>query len=441
MKFNWQQPKWPKAHVNRDMLKDELLAFAKAFASLKSCLESAQDQELTAETLTNEAVVTSAIEGVKVDETVVMSSICRALGVVTPPMGFAKDARAEGVSKMMLAVREGWKSPLSAALIKAWHRDLMLGDVGRVAVGDFRKTRVCVVCRHADGTQEILFEAPPSAQVPEEIRRFVKLWKMPAKTPAEIAIKSAMIHPHFESIHPFEDGNGRVGRALVAKVLAEGLGAPIILPISTIIARHHKAYYEEINAASHSLDWTNWCAFFIPVLTELLTSFVDAAKFIVAKRAYLERYGQSFSNRSKKVILRMFDGGEKSVTAGLSTAKWMRMAKVSKPTAVEDLSKLEESGAIVRTGLLTRLEYHLAGFTNGTLNGTLNDPINDRLSNRILKLVTSHPGVKLPYIHSVVSVSRRTVARAVAALVKVGKIEHRGSKKTGGYFITEGNLK
>ena len=467
--FNWQQPLWPKAKVNRAALGEELKAFAKAFRTLKKALKKPQDMEVVARALTDEAVKTSAIEGVNVDESVVMSSICKALGVAYAPKGFTKDKRAEGVAQMMLAVREKWNAPLSAKLLTGFHGALMKGEENRVTVGAFRshKKPMRVIRRLNDGTIEIRYVAPPSADVPKEIATFVKMWKTPAEKPSEIALKCAMLHPHFESIHPFEDGNGRVGRALVAKTIAEGLGAPLILPISTIIARHRAAYYDEINEASRSLDWTNWCAFFIPVLTEMLISFVAAMRFIKAKREYLAKYENGFSERARKVILRMFEDGEEGARAGLSAAKWMRMAKVSKPTAVDDLSKLEESGAIIRTGLLTRLEYHLSVFTNeginegingsdeltnGALNGTIkrvddftdepvnepqNDTINNRLNSCILKLVKSHPGVKLPYLHSVVSVSRATVERAVAALIKAGKIEYRGSKKTGGYWRIE----
>ena len=430
MNYNWQQQGWPNATVDLSAIKDELKAFKLAFTALKKCLEPAQDPELTAETLTSEAVTTSAIEGVRVDESAVMSSICRALGVSTPPMGFAKDARAEGVAAMMLAVRREWGDPISASLIRGWHKSLMSGDAGRVAVGAFRRSPVYVVRNHADGTQEVRFEAPPGGRVSGEIRKFVGLWKSVEKKPETVALKAAMLHPHFESIHPFEDGNGRVGRALVAKALAEGLGAPLVLPISTIIARHRAAYYDELNEASRTLDWTNWCAFFIPVLTEMLTSFVAAAKFIAAKRAYLEKYEKRFSARAKKVVLRMFEDGEKVVAAGLSAAKWMRMTKVSKPTATRDLADLAEIGAIIPAGAGPVARYAINGaFASEPIEG-----LNEGINGSILKLVKAHPGVKVPYLHSVVSASLATVERVVAALIAEGKIEHRGSKKTGGYY-------
>ena len=302
-----------------------------------------------------------------------------------------------------------------------------------MTVGAFRSHNepMRVIRKLADGTVEIRYEAPPSERVTKEIAAFVRMRKSPVTTSTDVALKAAMLHPHFESIHPFEDGNGRVGRALVAKTIAEGLGLPLILPISTIIARHRAAYYDEINDASRSLDWTNWAAFFIPVLTEMLTDFVAAMRFVKAKRDYLAKYEHGFSERARKVVLRMFEDGETGVNAGLSAAKWMRMAKVSKPTATRDLGELMAQGAIVSEGLGgPGTRYRLNILLCEPIEG-LNEGINDSL----VKLMDRHPGVRLPYLKSVVGASTSTIERAIAALVKAGKIEHRGSKKTGGYYL------
>jgi len=435
--YNWQQKGWPQATCRRAALRDELKDFETAFKALRKALKKPQDPEVVARAMADEAVKTSAIEGVVVDESVVMSSICRALGVAYAPKGFGKDARAEGVAQMMLAVRERWNRPVTAKLLTDFHRALMSGEGNRIAVGVFRSHRepMRVVRRLADGTVEIRYEAPPSENVPREVAAFVKMWKASALKPSEIALKAAMLHPHFESIHPFEDGNGRVGRALVAKTIAEGLGLPLVLPVSAVIARHRVAYYDEINEASRSLDWTNWAAFFIPLLTELLTGFVAAMRFAAAKRSYLEKYEGGFSERAKKVILRMFEDGEAGVRAGLSAAKWMRMTKVSKPTATRDLEELAKAGAILSEGVggpVTR--YRLACSLCEPID-PLNDPLKVPLDERLLRVVRRHPGVQLSFLASVESsLSQVTVKRAVAALVAAGRIEHRGSKKTGGYF-------
>ena len=440
--YCWQMAGWPRASVNRAALGDELRAFAAVFAAVKKSLRQPQDMEVVARALADEAVKTSDLEGVTVDESVVMSSICKALGVTCAPKGFVRDLRAEGVAQMMLAVREKWNQPITSDLLKGFHKALMAGEKGDVAVGAFRlrAESMRVVRRRADGTVEIRFEAPPSERVTKEICAFERLWGMPAVKPAEVALKAAMMHLHFESIHPFEDGNGRVGRALVAKTIAEGLGFPLVLPVSTAIARHRVAYYDEICAASRSLDWTNWAAFFIPVLTEMLASFLSAAGFVVAKRKFLTKFESRMTERSRKVILRMFEGGEAGARGILSAAKWLRMTKVSKPTALADLAELEKMGAVVRVTGGQRLEYRISCFGSETIQGAalngepLNEPINESISERLIKVVRTHPGSRLAYLKSVVGMSEATVKRAIAALVTEGRVEHRGSKKTGGYF-------
>ena len=432
--FNWQRAEWPAFSFARSALKDELAAFARAFREAERALREPEDPLFAARALAAEAVTTSAIEGVEVDEAVVMSSICRALGVPGAAPSAARDARSEGAARMVLAVREDRAAPLSAALLRRWHGALMEGDDRGVRAGAFRSVPVRVVSVDRFGQSETRFEAPPPERVPREIRRFVAVWNAaPAATPADIALKAAFLHPHFESIHPFEDGNGRIGRALVAKVLAEGLGRPVALPVSTFVARHRRAYYDELHAASLSLDWTSWAGFFVPVLTELLESFVSASRFVAAKRDYLARHEAAFSERARKVVLRMFEDGEAGAKAGLSAAKWMRMAKVSKPTATRDLAELAQAGAIVPTGDGPQTRYRLNHPAFVPADEPI-DGINDGINDAVERLVLNHPGRSVPFFLASVKASRATVERAVRALVRAGRIEHRGSRKTGGYF-------
>lgn len=433
--FAWQQPAWPEFKFSRAALAGELALFARALAEAKRALRKPQPLEDVAGAMTEEAVRTSAIEGVEVDESVVMSSICRALGVAYTPAGFPKDARAEGVAQMMLSVRRDWDKPLSAGLLKDWHGSLLANDPRGVKAGVFRDgpEPMRVVRMNAYGEMEIRYEAPPSERVPEEIERFVARWREIPSKPADIALKAAFMHPHFESIHPFEDGNGRVGRALVAKTLAEGIGLPLVLPVSTVIARHRRAYYEEINAASQSLDWTSWAAFFIPVLTETLTDFLAAMRFVAAKRDFLAKNEPMMSERARKVILRMFKDGEEGVRTGLSAAKWERMAKVSKATATRDLAELERAGIIVAEGAGPATRYRLNCPLCEPID-PINDPISGNVGEDVLRLITDNPGINRERLASRVGRSVETVKRAIAELVAAGRIEHRGSRKTGGYF-------
>ena len=354
---------------------------------------------------------------------------------------------------MVLLVKEDWEKPISAGLIRSWHAALLANDPRGMTVGDFRSHSepMRVVRRNAYGEIEIRFEAPPSASVPEEIAQFVERWNNPVQMPEDIALKCAMLHPHFESIHPFEDGNGRVGRALVAKTLAEGLGKSLVLPVSAVIDRHRKEYYDLINLASMSLDWTEWAKFFIPVLTETMTDYLSAADFVRAKGEFLSKFESRLSERAKKVIMRMFRDGVAGVAAGLSAAKWVRMAKVSKPTATRDLKELVDMGAIIAEGAGAATRYALnfgdvrsggpgAGNRHEPIGepiGTINGTINDSMLEPIFEIIKSRPGISRAELINLAGRSRTTVARLVAVLVNAGRIEHRGSRKSGGYFAKE----
>ena len=437
--FNWQLERWPSFTFARSALKDELSAFARAFREARKALREPQDPLLVARTLAAEAIATSEMEGVEVVESVVMSSICRALGVRGEPLSSARDAASEGAARLVLAVRGDRDAPVTAGLLLKWHAAMMEGNARGVRAGEFRKDPVRVVGVSRFGEVETRFEALPPERVPEEIARFTRRWRHRPATTDGIALKAAFMHPHFESIHPFEDGNGRVGRALVAKVLAEGLGFPVALPVSTFVSRHRRAYYDEINAASHSLDWTSWGAFFVPVLSELLENFAAAVRFVAAKRDYLSRYEPAFSERARKVVLRMFEDGERGAKAGLSAAKWIRMAKVSKPTATRDLAELAGTGAIVRDGSGPETRYRLNHPAFEPDREPIDDGINDGIKLAVLRLVRLHPGRGVPFFQASVKASRATVERAVRALVAAGLAEHRGSRKTGGYFPREGH--
>ena len=441
MSFNWQLKGWPKATVNRAALVDELKAFETAFLNVKNAIRKRVDAKAIAVAMADEAIKTSAIEGVRVDETVVMSSICRALGMPTIPIGFTRDVRAEGVAQMVIAVKRDWDKPICSALMTDWHAVLLANDNRGLRVGAFREHPVQVVRRDAYGEIEVMFEAPPSERVSREIAAYCRKWRGKTTSAVDVALKAAMLHPHFESIHPFDDGNGRIGRALVAKVIAEGLGVDVVLPVSTVIMRHRKDYCEEIHRASQSLDWTNWAKFFIPILTETLTDFITVAQFVAAKGEYLSRYESRISERAKKVIVRLFRDGPSGVGAGLSAAKWMRMTKVSKPTATRDLEELAKIGAIIREGEGAATHYHLnidchepTGEPIEGLNEALNEPMDEPISEAINEAIKTSPGINRPQLVRIVGKSKATVERTIAALIAAGKIEHRGSKKTGGYY-------
>ncbi len=361
MNYNWQKKDWPHFVLEESEFSQELVAFQQAHATVLPAYQSVVGSSLESEGLVLEALRTSSVEGEKVDESVILSSVCRVMGVKAPPIGFTHDQRSEGAAALVMDVRRDWHKPLNRDLLLFWHRDLMQGAVH---AGQFRvhADPMQVVRQNAFGEYEVRFEAPPSAQIETEVAQFlteVASWSFGTTPLSREAIKAALIHLYFESIHPFEDGNGRLGRALVAKILAESLGAGVVVPISPVIEAHRAAYYDELHAASFTLDATRWVKFLIPLFTQAMVQFVENVHFILRKRDYLTRWEEQLTERQMKVLKRLFKDGADGVARGLSAAKYQRMTGVSKPTATRDLAEMMHCGALVLTGAGRAAHYQL----------------------------------------------------------------------------------
>ncbi len=361
MTYNWQLEEWPNFRCETIGLADELAAFKAAHAAVVPAYRQIAGSSVESDSLMLEAVRTSSVEGERVDESVILSSVCRVMGVQPTPSALRHDARSEGVASLVMSVRRDWKQPLTRELLLFWHRDLMLGLPGG---GSFRAHTdpMLVVRRTAYGENDIRFEAPPSARVESEIKEFCKLsdgFLPDANVVARTAFKASLFHLYFESIHPFEDGNGRIGRALIAKWLAESFDAPIVVPVSVAIEKHRAAYYDELHAASLTLDWTRWTKFFVPILTEAMTTFTENIYFALRTRDYFATWETRLASRPLKVLRRLFKDGAAGVARGLSAAKYQRMTGVSKATATRDLTALATAGAIRLTGTGRAAHYEI----------------------------------------------------------------------------------
>ncbi len=351
MKYNWQYNEWPNFTYDLSALKEELAAFKAVHSAVVPAYSLIADSELESDCLVREAMHTGVIEGIVVDESVVMSSVCRMMGLKYKP-GITHDERAEGIASLIMDVKRDWQKPLSRELLLFWHRDLL---PSAPFAGHFRthKEPMRVVKQDAYGEFEVRFEAPPSSRVESEITQFISAaesFSLECDVCAMAALKAAFFHLYFESVHPFEDGNGRIGRALISKFLAESFGDGIVIPVSPVIEKEKKQYYEVLNKASYTLDWTAWAKYFIPLLTRSLDDFVAGIDFILMKQAYLEKWENLLSERELKVIKRVFKYGAEGVGRGLSAAKYQRISGVSKATATRDLSAMSSMGAIKPKG-------------------------------------------------------------------------------------------
>jgi len=355
MIYNWQQPDWSTFSYDISAILDELTAFEGRLGRVSGVLEALPEGtqvETFIDMMVSEGIKTSEIEGEYLSRADVMSSIRRNLGLTDAPP--ARDARAAGVAELMVAVRREFAAPLTEDMLFDWHRMLMRGN-RRVSVGAWRAHEEPMqVVSGAIGRETVHYEAPPSADVPKMMTRFAQWFNVTApdgdKPIKQAPIRSALAHLYFESVHPFEDGNGRIGRTISEKALSQGLGRPVLLSLSKAIESDRNAYYEALKAAQRTNEVTDWVRYFLSVCLKAQQDAEDQIDFTLQKVKFFDTFKDKLNERQTRVIRRMLDEGPRGFEGGMSANKYVSIAKTSKPTATRDLQALAEMKALVVTG-------------------------------------------------------------------------------------------
>lgn len=308
--------------------------------------------ETSIEIMVIEAIKTSAIEGELLSRKDVMSSIRKNLGIEAgPPSG---DKHAQGAAALMIAVRNNYDAAISEDILFEWHRMIMTGH-RYIAAGQWRThAEPMQVVSGATGNERVHFEAPPSVQVPEEMTRFIAWFNDTAPGgKAEIRkapVRSAIAHLYFESIHPFEDGNGRIGRALSEKALSQGLGRPALVSLSRVIEAKRKEYYDALKEGQESNEITPWVTWFVHMVLEAQIQAEEQIDFALKKTKLFDRFRNQLNERQLQILRRMLDEGPDGFEGGMSAKKYMTITGASKATATRDLQDLADKGIFVPTG-------------------------------------------------------------------------------------------
>lgn len=366
MSYNWQQKDWPAFRYEVGGIGDVLLAFAERTGRAGGLLEGLSPEartETAIELMVAEAIKTSAIEGEMLSRKDVMSSIRRNLGMD----GGAQpgDKRAQGAASLMLDVRDSFLESLSEKKLFEWHRMVMAGN-RRVRAGEWRRHKEPMqVVSGSIGHQKVHFEAPPSSAVPTEMAQFIKWFNDTApggkREIRSAAVRAAIAHLYFESIHPFEDGNGRIGRALSEKALSQGLGRPVLLSLSRAIEAKRKSYYEALQAAQRVSEITPWITWFVNIALEAQIQAEAQIDFTLKKARLFDRFRNELNERQLQVLRRMLEEGPIGFEGGMSAKKYISLTGTSKPTATRDLQDLAEKGILIPLGggRSTRYEIRL----------------------------------------------------------------------------------
>lgn len=377
--YIWQHDRWPELTYDLEVAGPAVAAGRRLQGELEgkaSAIGIDRKGEVTAEVLAQEVMATAAIEGEKLDPTAVRSSVMRHLGLAdTGP----HDRNVDGLVEVLGDAGTAFRQPLDHDRLQRWQSALFPGGtrgITRIAVGRYRD--------HADpmqivsgrlGSEKVHYEAPPSARVPAEMDRFLEWFAGTApasgKPPKmDGLVRAALAHVWFESIHPFEDGNGRIGRAIVDMAIAQDQGSPLRLySLSRRLLECRAAYYDALNHAQRGTgDVTAWVAWFVEQIgAACMRSGQVIDRAIEKSRFWAGHATAGLRPRQRKVLQRLLDDGDGGFEGGLNAEKYMRMTAVSKATATRDLTEMLAANLLWAHGQGKGVRYfiNVPGWSHG----------------------------------------------------------------------------
>lgn len=364
MTWNWQKPDWPNFRWDRAQIataeEQFLLGAGVVIGSVKHLGEE-EHKQLLVELMSGEALTTSEIEGEILNRDSVQSSIQRQLGL-TADKRRATPAE-QGIAEMMVDLYRSFADYLSQERLFEWHRMVTSGRRDLIDIGQYRTSEEPMqVVSGRIGATKVHFEAPPSKQISSEMKRFIGWFNRTAPQGAEslpAITRAGIAHLYFESIHPFEDGNGRIGRAIAEKAAAQSVGQPVLITLATTILAHQKHYYESLERANKTNDVTEWLSWFAGIALEAQRRSITQVEFIIAKTKMLDRLRGQINSRQEKVLLRMFTEGPNGFKGGLSAGNYSTITGASPATTTRDLTELTEKGGLIRVGERKHARYFL----------------------------------------------------------------------------------
>ena len=345
-KKNWTEFSWNSAEI--------ILLLSNARKAQGQIIAQAGRLELSdySELITSEAISTSEIEGEKVDVKSVRSSVARRLGLSTAGLP-APSSQSEGLIDLLMDATEDYRQKLTKKRLCGWQAALFptgYSGIYKIDVGKFRKgSEPMRVVSGRPGEEKIHYEAPPSEDVPGEMKLFFKWWN--SRVEIDGIIRAAIAHLWFVTIHPFDDGNGRVGRAITDMALAQDeQTGKRLYSLSTQIMRERKKYYEILERTQkNDGDITEWLKWFL----NMFVNSIENSKELIKKSLFVDKFYRYFSGvnlneRQTKVIKKLIEHYPKEFVGGLTNRKYVSMTKTSPETAKRDLKDLFLKGLLVK---------------------------------------------------------------------------------------------
>jgi len=354
MRYIWQYREWPRVVWKADELLRPLgearLEQGKLLSRVAGLGFKLKD-EAQADILTEEALKTAAIEGEKLDPGQVRSSVARRLGL--PAAGLPPSNRSiDGLVEVLLDATQNYSKPLTENRVKRWHAALFpAGQSGlrKIRAGKWRGAGDEMrVVSGPIGREKIHYEAPPGEKLDKEMKRFFEWWKSSLRSEDGV-LRSGMAHFYFVTIHPFEDGNGRIARALTDMALAQDEELPVrYYSLSSQIMEDRNDYYNILEKTQKTgPDITGWLEWYLKCYVRAVRKSEKLTARVMAKTDFWQAHRETeVSQRQRKVINRLLDSGQGEFKGGLTTRKYVSMTKTSRATAFREISDLLEKGLL-----------------------------------------------------------------------------------------------
>jgi Fic family protein len=352
--YTWEMKHWPEYTFDWEVGEfwtTKALAASQKILGAMAVVPDDLGSEARLDLMVSAAIETSAIEGEALNREDVRSSIKNHF--LKPGDKVAvHDPVAAGISALILEVMDLYEEPLTLERMHHWSELVIprvssgpfaeAGFAGNVKAGRWRT--------HSDAMQivsgpvhnpTIHFEAPPSDRVPAEMNMFMA-WLNEGSGKLPGIARAAIAHAWFETIHPYEDGNGRVGRAIADVAVSQMLGQPLMMSLATVLSRHRKAYYQQLNQASKdTLDVTPWVNRFGERLVEALEGTISVIQYVVRKARFWDALNtDALNDRQIKLIRKMLGEDAQGFQEGINARKYQNLTRCSKATATRDLQDM-----------------------------------------------------------------------------------------------------
>lgn len=354
----WQQPEWPRLRFDQSALSPALsrarLAQGKVLGVTR-LLDTNLGQEAMAAILTQDGMTTSAIEGEQLHLDAVRSSVARRLGLPTAGLP-APPREVDGLIEVLLDATRNYASPLTEERLCAWQAALFpsgYSGLHQIKTGALRGDAPMQVVSGSVGREHVHFTAPPREGLDELLAAFL-CWFNADEAIASMdgLIRAGIAHLWFVTLHPFEDGNGRLARAITDMALSQDEAQPMrVFSLSAQILRERNGYYQILESTQRGgLDVTAWLHWFLDQVAAAATAAEDTVANTLAKaRFWIRHQATPLNDRQRKVLNRLLNAGPEGFEGGINTRKYVSLTKASRATAFRELADLVEKGCLVAT--------------------------------------------------------------------------------------------